>query len=370
MASTSESFYAEDHVTPQHASPPASAGAFARAKRLLLAPGDALALGPRYADWMWRMRSPEILDAEETWREVTTSAPGVLSTLARLYPTAPQHHVVRAMYRLQSAWRNHEEGIEHHYDVGDEFYKLFLDKKYMFYTCADFHSATDTIEQAQTNKAKFILGLLDPKPGEKILDLGSGWGALLRCIHEVTGDKANLVGYTLSKRQLAYVDALGFRNEYKNFVTCDYAPASFDKIVSVGTFESVRPHHVPMLYRKLAYALRPGGRMVHHFFYQREKLPPPHIGMLAHIFPGSLPTTLEAHLHAIEAAGLRVTHQSIHDYRQTLRAWFERLVANRDRALSLVGREVYNRYLIFFAGAWRMFNERDFYITRLVMIKR
>jgi len=319
---------------------------------------------------MLRMRSPEVLDAEETWKKITGADPQWMKWVSSFYPTLIHQHFVNNVYKLTPAWRNHEQGVQEHYDVGNDFYRLFLDKKYMFYTCADFHSPDDTLEQAQTNKAQFILRLLDPQPGEKILDLGSGWGALLRCIHEVTGDKENLLGYTLSKEQLAYVKALGFRNEYKNFVTCDYAPKSFDKIVSVGTFESVRPHHVPMLYEKLAYALRPGGRMVHHFFYQREKVHPPHFGMLSHIFPGSLTTTLENHLNAIEAAGLKVTHQSIHDYRPTLRAWFDRLVANRERALSLVGREVYNKYLVFFAGAWRHFDDRDFYITRIVLKKK
>jgi hypothetical protein len=85
----------------------------------------------------------------------------------------------------------------------------------MFYTCADFHSREETLEEAQQHKADFILNLIDPKPGEKILELGCDWGPMLKRIHQHTGDKENLYGITLSKEQAKYNDEHnGFQVEF------------------------------------------------------------------------------------------------------------------------------------------------------------
>ncbi|MFX5603078.1 class I SAM-dependent methyltransferase, partial [Acinetobacter baumannii] len=80
---------------------------------------------------------------------------------------------------------------EYHYDLSNDFYRLFLDKTFMFYSCADFNSPGDSLEQAQLNKANHLLSLIDPKPGEAILELGCGWGSMLRHIHAHTGDIRN-----------------------------------------------------------------------------------------------------------------------------------------------------------------------------------
>ena len=95
--------------------------------------------------------------------------------------------------------RSHAAGIEYHYDLPTAFYRLFLDQSFMFYSCADFNSPRDTLEQAQLNKANHILSLINPKAGERILEFGCGWGSMMRHIYDATGDKNNLIGYTLSK---------------------------------------------------------------------------------------------------------------------------------------------------------------------------
>ncbi|MBW2647564.1 MAG: class I SAM-dependent methyltransferase, partial [Deltaproteobacteria bacterium] len=79
--------------------------------------------------------------------------------------------------------QDHSVGIELHYDISNAFYKLFLDKEFMSYSCAYFLSERETLEDAQKNKAQLILALLNPKAGEKILDLGCGWGGMLKCIY-------------------------------------------------------------------------------------------------------------------------------------------------------------------------------------------
>jgi cyclopropane-fatty-acyl-phospholipid synthase len=272
-------------------------------------------------------------------------------------------------YRRSFKFKHHANGISSHYDLSNRFYELFLDKKYMFYSGADFLSSTDTLEDAQENKADYLLSLIDPEPGEKILDLGCGWGAMLKRIYEKTGNKENLYGYTLSREQKRFSDEkYGFHVEYKDFISAEYASESFDKIFSIGALEHVRGCELLPLSKKLANALKPNGRIVHQFFCQKGEIPPPRLRAAGYvIFPGSELASLKKHLNSFEEANLKVKHQSIHDYRPTLRAWFERLSANRDAAMRLVGIRNYNKYQCYFAEAWRLFNDGDLMLMRFVL---
>jgi len=266
--------------------------------------------------------------------------------------------------------QDHVLGIAEHYDVSNEFYELFLDKKYMFYTCADFNRPDDTLEQAQQNKADFILKLIDPQPGDKILELGSGWGPMLKRIYEHTGDKENLHGITLSKEQVAYNQQhYGFQVEFGNFITRDYQPEAYDTIYSIGAWEHVRPKEVVPLVNKLYAALKPGGKLVKHFFCRiPDQLFATAICSQIY-FPGSIGSPYRANVKAFEKAGFRITHRSIHDYRPTLRAWFDNLVANRERALELVDVQTYNRYLTFFPASYRYFEDGLGMLVRWVLEK-
>jgi cyclopropane-fatty-acyl-phospholipid synthase len=327
---------------------------------------EAVSHGPVYAMVLSRMRHPQPLDPEENWDYWTTPRNLLLTRLLDHYPPAfLRKSLVNKRLKLK-----HEIGIAAHYDVSNEFYRLFLDKKYMFYSCADFHHGWETLEQAQQNKADFILGLLNPRQGEKILELGCGWGGMLQRIYEATGDKDSLRGYTLSREQLAHIkERHGFKVTFTNFITTSYPQEAFDKIYSIGAWEHVRPDEIPVLLRKLEGALKPGGKLIQHFFcLPDEKLP---MAMLiAQIFfPGSVLSSYQFQKEAWEEAGFRLTHESTHDYRATLKAWYDNLVANRERAIELVGVETYNRYLVFFPISWRVFNEGQARVYRLVLEK-
>jgi cyclopropane-fatty-acyl-phospholipid synthase len=266
--------------------------------------------------------------------------------------------------------QDHLLGISAHYDVSNEFYKLFLDRKYMFYTCADFHSPTDSLEQAQTHKAEFILKLIDPKPGEKILDLGCGWGPMMKRIFEETQDRQNLVGYTLSQEQVEFIrQEYDFRVEFKNFITCDYSDEEFDKIYSIGSWEHVRRADLQPLVNKLYRALKPGGRMVKHFFTSfNEQLE--NDAVIAQLFfPGSNPPAHCTQVEAFESAGFRITQRSIHDYRPTLRAWFDNLARNKEQAIQEVGLRTYNKYLVFFSASHNFFQRQQGALIRYVLDK-
>jgi cyclopropane-fatty-acyl-phospholipid synthase len=193
---------------------------------------------------------------------------------------------------------------------------------------------------------------------------------MMRHIAEATGDRDNLVGYTLSKAQHAYIrERFGLNVELKNFITCDYPPNHYDKIYSIGAWEHVRLGDLDMLLNKLHRTLKPGGRIVHHFFTN----PTDDVltSMLAAqiFFPGSMQPGYPTQVRAFEKAGFRILHRSVHDYRPTLRAWFDNLAANRERAIALVGVPTFNKYMVFFPAAWKFFHSGEAMLIRYVLEK-
>lgn len=334
--------------------------------RHALFPLESLVYGVSYAFLQHLIRSPKPLDPEWAWRAVTRDMPRGTDWIRMSWPLKPLRPlVIRAKMK-----QDHVLGISAHYDVSNEFYELFLDKRYMFYSCADFHSPDDTLEEAQQHKADYILRLIDPKPGQKILELGCGWGPMLKRIYEETGDKENLSGLTLSKEQAAYNEQKnGFKVEFGNFITRQYPAEEYDTIYSIGAWEHVRENETLQLLKKLYSALKPGGRLVKHFFCRAND------GVIAPAtcsqiyFPGSMGASYRFHARAWEDAGFRITHRSIHDYRPTLRAWFDNLVAKKDEALKLVDVQTFNRYLTFFPTSWRYFNDNYGMVTRWVLEK-
>ncbi len=334
-------------------------------KRLSQFSSDLIDRGPVYAIANDRIHSPFPLDAVENWRLWSQPRSAWVESLARAYPPAS----MRQAYLESMLTHDHASGIEAHYDVSNEFYALFLDTTYRFYTAAEFQSEDDSLEAAQTNKAEFLYSLLNLDGDETILDLGCGWGAMLKFLHD-KGHRGELTGFTLSKEQLAYDrDTLGLTVLLKNFITEPFENAPYDRILSIGSLEHVKPHELKPVYQKIYDALSPGGLAVHQFFsFARESYPVS--GILAQLFfPGSLLVLHPQHLEMAEEVGFRITHDSIHDYKPTLRAWYDRLVANQDKALALVGLETYNRYLTFFPFAWLFFQQHEAELHRIAMKK-
>jgi cyclopropane-fatty-acyl-phospholipid synthase len=183
------------------------------------------------------------------------------------------------------------------------------------------------------------------------------------------GHKGKLTGFTLSKEQLIYTQNLGFTTSLTNFITTPFEPAAFDRILSVGALEHVRPNEIKGVYQKIYDALVPGGLAVHQFFSLEHEPYPASMVMVQLFFPGSLLVMHPIHIQAAEQAGFRITHDSIHDYKPTLRAWYDRLVAHREQALTLVGLKTYNRYMTFFPISWLFFQQNEANLHRVVMEK-
>lgn len=335
-------------------------------KRFLFIFPEAIIGGPSYARYMfWSRNCNQILDPSTVWNKFTTPDHPLYELLLTHYPPGFIRRLIGDIYVAQL---DRLAGISKHYDISNDFYQLFLDKKYMFYTCADFLNSTDTLEDAQENKANYLLSLIDPKPGEKIVDLGCGWGSMMKKIYDVTGDRQHLVGYTLATEQKRFIeDEYGFNVEFEDFVTATYEPNSLDKIYSIGAVEHIPKSKLLPVAQTLARAIKPTGRIVHHFFCQLSDTMPSRLLAGADIFPGVELTSLQQHLDVFEQAGLQVRHHSLHDYRPTLKAWFERLVANEKEAIRLVGVQNYNKYQCYLAEAWRLFDNRDLVLTRFLL---
>ncbi len=327
---------------------------------------ESLIYGPVYGKLQFMIRSPEPLDPDETWNFLT----GKLNPIAdwirwRWPPPFLRPLVVAAKLR-----QDHVLGIADHYDISNDFYELWLDKKYMFYTAADFPNGDESLEEAQTLKANFLLDLIRPQAGEKILDLGPGWGAMLKHIYQHTGDKENLYGFTISKEQLEYNRTHdGFNVEFRNFITTEYPESFFDKIFSIESFEHVRPNEMRQLAAKLYHALKPGGIVMHQVSLRLPVPIPANAPAVQIFFPGTIATPYIHFIHDFEAAGFRIVHLSLADYRPTLRHWFERLKANRERAIEIAGVRAFNRYLCFFPVAWRFFDDGIGMTVRIALEK-
>lgn len=327
---------------------------------------DVLVGGPAYARHLYLTRSKTPLDARAVWQSLTQPESPLFRWFAEHYPPAPIRKFLTSLY---ANTRDRIAGVSEHYDISNEFYQLFLDRRYMFYTCADFVSATDTIETAQERKAAYILNLVDPKPGEQILDLGCGWGSMMKKVYETTRDDEHLVGYTLAREQIRFIqDTYGFQAEFKDLVTTAFEPESFDKIYTVGVVEHIPVHQLLPVAQKLAKTIKPNGRIVQHFFCQLSDAPSTRLFAAGiKMFPGAELASLRHHLRVFDQAGLDIVHQSIHNYRPTLKAWYDRLAERRDEAIRLVGVHNYNRYLCYLADAWRLFDDRDLVLTRFVL---
>ena len=339
-------------------------------KRAILLIVETIALGPSYGTFMYRMRSNKPWDPRETWDHFVKRRGRPIEWLIDNYPPKiARWLLIHAYYRRSHSFRHHSAAISEHYGISGDFYELFLDKKYRFYSCADFLRSTDTLEDAQENKANYLLTLIDPKPGERILELACGRGGMLKKIYDKTGDRENLYGYTLAREEKDFVDEnYGFHCELRDFITTQYEDKFFDKIFSVEGLEHARECELLPLCKKLFNALKPGGKLVLQLICQIDDIISARyiVGGLQVVL-GAEFTPLKKHLSFFEQAKFRTTHLSVHDFRPTIKAFFDRLVDNREVAVQLVGGRTYNKFQFFFAAGWRAFDEHDTILLRLVL---
>lgn len=224
-----------------------------------------------------------------------------------------------------------QRNVAHHYDISNEFYRLFLDDD-LQYSCAYFETGDETLEQAQAAKKELIAAKLCLRPGLSVLDIGCGWGGL--ALHLARTKGVSVRGITLSNSQLPVAqtraDAQGSA-EQTTFFLEDYRETRgvFDRIVSVGMFEHVGRGHYDAFFRKVAELLAEDGVALLHTIGRADGPGATSPWIDRFIFPGGYIPALSEILPAIERAGLYVTDIEIWrlHYALTLRAWRERFEA-------------------------------------------
>ncbi|GHD06996.1 class I SAM-dependent methyltransferase [Tianweitania populi] len=266
------------------------------------------------------------------------------------------------------------ENVHRHYDLSGELYKLFLDED-MQYSCAYFERPDMTLEEAQAAKKRHIAAKLDLKPGQTVLDIGSGWGGMGLYLARDFG--VDVLGVTLSTEQHAVsterVQSEGLEN-HVHFELRDYRSLSerFDRIVSVGMFEHVGVNHFKTFFDTAATLLKPDGVMVLHSIGRNAPPLATNAFIRKYIFPGGYVPSLSEVLPHIERAGLMVTDIEIlrHHYADTLKVWRERFLLNRERAKAIYDERFCRMWEFYLSGSEAAFRWQDMMVFQIQITKR
>ena len=253
------------------------------------------------------------------------------------------------------------EAISYHYDLSNDFYRLWLDRD-MVYSCAYFETGQEDLDQAQQAKLRLLCRKLRLKPGDRLLDVGCGWGGLARFAAREFG--AEVFGITLSREQLTLARERVAAEGLQDRVTLelmDYRDlpqdGRFDKAVSVGMFEHVGHANLPLYCQRLFGAVRPGGLVLNHGITSRHLDGRP-VGHGAgefidrYVFPhGELPHLVkisscisESGLEIVDVESLRL------HYARTLQLWSQRLEAHLQQAQQLVPERALRIWRVYLAG--------------------
>jgi cyclopropane-fatty-acyl-phospholipid synthase len=255
------------------------------------------------------------------------------------------------------------QAVSYHYDVSNEFFALWLDRL-MVYSCAYFSSPADSLERAQEQKLDHICRKLRLRPGERILDLGCGWGGLM--MHAARNYGVEAVGITLSASQASLANerfaqaGLSGRCVAKILDYRDLdGSESFDKVVSIGMFEHVGERMLPEYFRRVWMLLRPGGVFLNHGIAFSAPQPPFRDPTFFHhyVFPDGELLPLSTTLRAAETSGFEVRDvESLREhYVLTLRHWISRLEASHDDARRITDEATYRVWRLYLGAAVHQF---------------
>ena len=311
-----------------------------------------------------------------------TEVAALIKEVQGLPKSGPTRQITRKPLDLHGKQHSRErdrDAVRFHYDVGNEFYALWLDRQ-MQYSCGYFPTSAEDLDAAQARKIEHICRKLRLKPGERLLDIGCGWGGLAIAAAQKYG--VSVLGVTLSECQAEYGAKQSARlglNDQVRIEMCDYRDLkqeSFDKIVSVGMFEHVGRNLLPEYFSHAYQLLKPGGLFLNHGISRRCQ--PADLALLQglnghakntsngqsyferkvlgagsfsqrYIFPdGELVPVSKANLIA-ETAGFEVRDvENLREhYALTLRHWVRRLEERQDEAVQMVGEAVYRTWRLY-----------------------
>ncbi|MDL1891906.1 class I SAM-dependent methyltransferase [Sphingobacteriales bacterium CHB3] len=295
-------------------------------------------------------------------------------------PTSPHNQPGRRAAvldgRLHSPQRDFS-AVTYHYNTSNQFFRLFLDEQ-MVYSCAYFETLHDNLDTAQTRKLNYVCRKLRLRPGERLLDIGCGWGGLI--IHAAKKYHTKCVGITLSKPQAELarerIRQAGLEDRCRVEV-CDYrdidAPSSFDKLASIGMFEHVGEKLLPAYFEQAWRLLRPGGVFLNHGIARSATEPVPEEPTFSdrYVFPDGELLPLYTTLRAAEECGFEIRDvESLREhYAVTLRNWVRRLEAHHTEAVAATDETTYRVWRLYMSGSAYRFWRGKLNVYQSLMVK-
>jgi cyclopropane-fatty-acyl-phospholipid synthase len=277
----------------------------------------------------------------------------------------------------QHSIQRDRQAVTYHYSVSNQFYALWLDTS-MVYSCAYFETDHDSLNTAQTRKLDYLCRKLRLRPGERLLDIGCGWGALL--IHAVREYGVLALGITLSENQAKFANDRIAKAGLQNRCQVDIADyreldskAGFDKIVSVGMVEHVGEIRLPIYFQQAWRLLRPGGVFLNHGIANRSIDPRPSgpTFISRYVFPDGELVPINVTLRYAEDVGFEVRDvESLREhYTLTLRQWARRLELHRADALKVVEEPIYRIWRLFLHGSAHAFGAGLLNVYQSLLVK-
>ncbi len=267
------------------------------------------------------------------------------------------------------------EAIHHHYDVSNTFYEWVLGPS-MTYTCACYPHADATLEEAQENKYRLVFEKLRLKPGDRLLDVGCGWGGMVRYAAS-HGVKA--IGVTLSKEQAAWAqkaiaeDGLSDLGEVRHGDYRDVAESGFDAVSSIGLTEHIGVQNYPSYFGFLKSKMRPGALLLNHCITRPGNRQGPSAGGFIdrYVFPDGELTGSGRIITEAQDVGLEVMHEENlrHHYALTLRDWSRNLVEHWDEAVEEVGLPTAKVWGLYIAGSRLGFETNVVQLHQVLAVK-
>jgi cyclopropane-fatty-acyl-phospholipid synthase len=326
-------------------------------------------------------------------------SPRVLGRLMRHLLALPKRdavddvRVARSELSVERVGKPHDPSrdraaIRFHYDVGNDFYALWLDER-MVYSCAYYRHDGDSLDEAQRAKLDLICRKLRLRPGHRLLDVGCGWGALI--MHAARHYGVTALGITLSDAQATLarerIAAAGLGDRCRVEIR-DYralpADMRFDRIASVGMIEHVGADHLAEYFGALERALVPGGLLLNHGIVSTKEARPR--GVMSwvgdriwrrdafihqYVFPDGKLTAFHAVIAAAEAAGFETRDvESLREhYALTLRAWVDRLLRHQDRAIALTSERIFRIWRLYMTASAHAFDHARINVLQTLLAK-
>ena len=268
-----------------------------------------------------------------------------------------------------------KRNVRHHYDIGEELYDLFLDKKHRQYSCAYFTKNNESLEDAQQNKINHIIKKLNLKPGQKVLDIGCGWGGM--AFEIARQSQCEVTGISLSENQIKYckekAKELNLDNQAR-FELLDYRSVNskFDRIVSVGAFEHFGKKFYKTFFKKVKNIMNDDGICLLHTIGSVDEPGPIQPFIQKYIFPGGIVPSLSEIITPIEKTGLILSdcETLIHHYDKTLKAWLDRFMKNKEKAKYLHNKEFVRMWEFYLSSCSAAFKFRDLVVYQLQLVKK